>query len=59
MKNRTEPTTRGPLETDKDHSIDTTHQSSRKQSVSNKNESVGIQAGSGKKSNQEKPDRRK
>jgi hypothetical protein len=59
MKNRTESTERGPQQLDKDHSIDTTHQSSRKQSVSNKNESGGIQAGSGKKSNQQKPGRRK
>jgi hypothetical protein len=50
---------RGPLEVDKDHPIDTTHQSFRKQSVSYKNESGGIQAGSGKKANQKKPDRRK
>lgn len=57
MKNRTEPTTRGPLELDKDHSINTTHQSAHKQGVSGKNESD--QSGSGKKTHQEKPDRRK
>lgn len=59
MKNRTESIERGPQKLYNDHSIDTTHQSSRKQSVSDKNKSGGIQAGSGKKSNQEKPHRRK
>ena len=58
MKNRTEPTTRGPLEVDKDHSIDTTHQSTGRQDASHKKESGGTQAGSGKKAG-EKPDRRK